>query len=138
VVVVGATDVVGATVVAGPVVVVGALLPLDGRLSQAMPSSSPSRPLGSDGSASKTAWASSWNAKSEQLRSLCNASTSPTELDVVVVELDVVVVELDVVVVDVEVVVVDVEVVGVWAIAGLAAPMVNKAARIRVRFTGGA
>jgi hypothetical protein len=31
---------------------------------------------------------------------------------------------------------VDVVDVGVWAIAGLAAPMVNKAARIRVRFTG--
>src|SRR5215204_4204963 len=51
-------------------------LPPDGRSSQADPSSSPSRLLGSDGLLLSTAWASSWVAKEEQLRSVCALALS--------------------------------------------------------------
>jgi len=49
-------------------------LPPDGSSSQAEPSLSPSRLLGSEGLLLSAAWASSWVAKDEQLRSVCAAA----------------------------------------------------------------
>src|SRR5215207_8642154 len=63
-------------VVLVPVVLVPVVPAPDGSSSQAMPSLSASRLLGSEGSRSNSAWASSWVEKEEQLRTFCAAALS--------------------------------------------------------------
>src|SRR5215204_2273666 len=63
-------------VVLVPVVLVPVVPVPDESSSQAMPSLSASRLLGFEGSRFNSAWASSWVAKEEQLRSVCAAALS--------------------------------------------------------------